>query len=189
MPIPISVKTLSSFLNLIIGALVLVLAGAFFYLQRESAPQARPAAVTAAPDAKSEDKIVNKYLQQAARNADLQRAISDKNLLDARARLEEIEKRKKQEELKAIQEIPLERQIWKEPRDTAAQILDADINQSGMSGEMTEEQKKEYARQFIENARRGGYHIELSDDLEVIKAVPIRKPSQQSDEVDTGPTD
>lgn len=48
--------------------------------------------------------------------------------------------------------------------------------------------KQEYARQFIENARRDGFEIELNDDLEVIRATPIRKPSNDIDEVDILPS-
>ena len=36
--------------------------------------------------------------------------------------------------------------------------------------------RDEYARQFIENARRGGYKVQLSDDYKVLSVVPIKKP-------------
>lgn len=42
---------------------------------------------------------------------------------------------------------------------------------------MSEAFKREYARQFIENARRGGYEIRLSDDFRVLSVKPIRRPS------------
>lgn len=42
---------------------------------------------------------------------------------------------------------------------------------------MNEAFKKEYARQFIENARRGGYEIKLSEDYRVISVKPLRQPS------------
>lgn len=39
--------------------------------------------------------------------------------------------------------------------------------------------KEEYARQFVENARRGGYKVILSEDLSrVISVTPIRNPGQ-----------
>lgn len=41
--------------------------------------------------------------------------------------------------------------------------------------------KEEYARQFVENARRGGYKVILSEDLSrVISVTPLRNPSQNS---------
>jgi hypothetical protein len=42
---------------------------------------------------------------------------------------------------------------------------------------MDEAYKKEYARQFIENARRGGYDVKLNDEYKVISVKPARKPS------------
>lgn len=40
--------------------------------------------------------------------------------------------------------------------------------------------KEEYARQFIENARRGGYKIKLGEDFKVLSVTPIRAPSDQN---------
>lgn len=40
--------------------------------------------------------------------------------------------------------------------------------------------RKEYARQFVENARRGGYDIKLSDDYRVLSVKKIRAPSGTS---------
>lgn len=52
------------------------------------------------------------------------------------------------------------------------------FNQQQMQ-EYTQAYKEEYARQFIENARRGGYKVILSDDLSrVISVTPLRSPSQ-----------
>lgn len=38
-----------------------------------------------------------------------------------------------------------------------------------------EKYKAEYAKQFIENARKGGFEIKLNSDYEVISVKPIRK--------------
>lgn len=37
--------------------------------------------------------------------------------------------------------------------------------------------KKEYARQFVENARRNGYLVQLSDDYVVLSVTPLRRPN------------
>lgn len=37
--------------------------------------------------------------------------------------------------------------------------------------------RKEYARQFVENARRGGWEVKLSDDYRVLSTKRIRSPS------------
>lgn len=48
--------------------------------------------------------------------------------------------------------------------------------------ERSDAYKKEYARQFIENARRGGYEVQLSDDYRVLSVKPIRRaPSRYED--------
>lgn len=45
--------------------------------------------------------------------------------------------------------------------------------------EYTQAYRAEYARQFVENARRGGYNVILSEDLSrIISVTPIRAPSQ-----------
>lgn len=43
--------------------------------------------------------------------------------------------------------------------------------------QMDDMARKEYARQFVENARRGGYEIQLGDDFRVLSVKPIRKPA------------
>lgn len=45
------------------------------------------------------------------------------------------------------------------------------------SQQLSEAYKKAYAQQFIENARRGGYEVKLSDDFRVLSVKPIRRPS------------
>ena len=184
-------KKISEFLNFIIFALVAVIAGAFFYLREPEVAVVPEQAMQESP-AKVEDQIVNKYLQQAAKELQKQKMITDRNLIDTKNKLAELERRKKLEEQKSNENIPLERQVWKETpgKDaTVTEILNAQINETESQMKMDEVQKKEYARQFIENARAGGYHIELSDDLEVIKVTPIRKPSQENDSAEGRPSD
>lgn len=72
-------------------------------------------------------------------------------------------------------------------RDDAPQALPNDpmnlVQQQLFQAQATktydEAYRKEYARQFIENARRGGYEIQLSDDYRVISVKPIRSPSSR----------
>lgn len=74
-------------------------------------------------------------------------------------------------------------------RDLARdQILDSysphDVVQAEMYDQIQnqkEEQayREEYARQFVENARRGGYEVQLTDDLTRVKSVrPLKKNGQ-----------
>jgi len=56
--------------------------------------------------------------------------------------------------------------------------VQADLFESQQLQNYSEEYKKEYARQFVENARKAGYIIKLNDDYKVIMVRPIRKPAE-----------
>lgn len=56
------------------------------------------------------------------------------------------------------------------------------------NAEYTKAYKDEYARQFIENARKGGWLVELNDDYKVISVRPIRKPSQSMELFESSPS-
>lgn len=57
-------------------------------------------------------------------------------------------------------------------------IVQKELFNADQAQEYSQAYKEEYARQFVENARRGGYKVILSEDLSrVIKVIPIRNPS------------
>lgn len=58
-------------------------------------------------------------------------------------------------------------------------LIHSQLFEQQQARQYNEAYKKEYARQFIENARRGGYEVRLSDDFKVESVKPIRKPSGQ----------
>ncbi len=58
------------------------------------------------------------------------------------------------------------------------ELIQHDLFVEEQRQKLSENYKKEYARQFIENARRGGYDIKLNDDFKIISVKPIRKPTQ-----------
>lgn len=86
--------------------------------------------------------------------------------------------------------IPRERQIWKdESQDVGKNTNQMDviyrrIYDEEVAKRLSEQEKKDYAAEFIENARRSGYHIQLSMDLEVISVEPIRNPQGEYDSLD-----
>lgn len=192
-------------LNYLIVLSLVGVAGVYFYFDHKPASsEAAPvkSGLTAAEREKV-DQTVNKYLQAASNEAKLNELRVQRELQLARKKLEE-------EKIKQIQaaemksaEIPIDQQIYKRSAEITpaevtpqpvAQVAPKKSNETSFDQEidpksMTPEQKKEYARQYIENARKGGYAIELSNDLEVIKVTPIRKPSQQSDAIQTYPVD
>ena len=187
-------KSIEKLLNYSIALVVIAIAVSFFLFKTQKQNS------TAKPKMTNEevDKVVNKYLQQAVDENKRNQWKTEKALREARLKVEkdmETVKRKQDEEL---QKIPAERQIWTESEmakmaNQASQENSEEVTlqktKSSQSEEfdiksMTPEEKKEYARQYIENARRGGYLIELDQNMEVIKSTPIRKPSQQEDSVD-----
>ena len=125
------------------------------------------------------DKVVNKYLKQTTDQMVKEQMATSQALKKAAA-----ESIKSTKPLITTQ-IPLEQQIHKasETEATPRQEMSFKVNQEIQNKKLEEVDRQEYARQFIENARKGGYHIELNEDLEVKSVTPIRKPSQ---EIDTG---
>jgi hypothetical protein len=184
-------KSIEKLLNYSIALVVIVIAVSFFLFKSQ---KQNPTLTKNKMSDEEVDKVVNKYLQEALDQNKMNQLRTEKALLEARLKVEkdiESVKRKQDEEL---QKIPAERQIWSEsemakignqnqgvqnpPKLKTTQSEEFDPKS------MTPEEKKEYARQYIENARRGGYLIELDDNMEVIKSTPIRKPTQQDDSVD-----
>ncbi len=86
--------------------------------------------------------------------------------------------------------VPIDRQIWKDESNEVGQsdnqmdVIYRRIYEEEVAKRMSEQEKKDYASEFIENARRSGYHIQLSMDLEVISVEPIRNPQGEYDSLD-----
>lgn len=73
----------------------------------------------------------------------------------------------------------LGRGVHKEQANGPDDIVQKDLFNEQQMQEYSQAYREEYARQFIENARRGGYKVILSSDLtRVISVIPLRKPSQ-----------
>jgi hypothetical protein len=71
----------------------------------------------------------------------------------------------------------------KAPSDfqTPDEIVQSDIFNDQQSAEYSQAYKEAYAKQFVENARKGGYNVILTDDFKVKSVQPIRKPTQSMD--------
>lgn len=66
-------------------------------------------------------------------------------------------------------------------------IVQQEIYMAEQAAEFNQAYREEYARQFVENARRGGYKVILSEDLtRVISVTPIRRPSKESFNINNG---
>lgn len=57
-------------------------------------------------------------------------------------------------------------------------IIQKELFNAEQNAQYTQVYKEEYARQFIENARRGGYKVILDDQYRVKQVIPIRRPSE-----------
>jgi hypothetical protein len=188
------VNKLSEILNYLIVVLVLTIAGTFFFLKKSEKVVAADEAKTKLNfSVKEQDEVVNKYLQATSQSVLLDRAKANRFLLEAKEQITRQEKANREKQDRENEKIPLERQIWKEPKagalDLLADTVNSKTNDTKFKAQPDEVDKKAYAREWIENARKGGYHIELNENLEVIKSVPIRKPSEFNDAVELNPSD
>lgn len=57
-------------------------------------------------------------------------------------------------------------------------VIQKELFNADQNAEYTQAYKVEYARQFVENARRGGYKVILDDQYRVKQVIPIRNPSE-----------
>ncbi len=58
-------------------------------------------------------------------------------------------------------------------------LIQAELFEAQQMAAYTEEYKKEYASQFVENAKKAGYNVKLNDQFKVISVQPLRRPSDQ----------
>ncbi len=174
---------LNSLLNLLIAFVVIVIAGGIFYFKAKPAVDSNGVKLST----HEVDKVVNKYMQQASVETLRQKLLTDRALEKSRQKIAELNEKNRLRQQKELENIPAEKQIWKES-DVQAMAQPQAAPPPANDGEMSEAEKKEYARQYIENARRGGYAIELNDNMEVIKWTPLRKPSQQDDSYEPLPS-
>lgn len=185
-------KFVVKFLNKVFNYLIafgLITFGLFFYLKDKGYFKKRDQALQVSHASSLDtERIVNQYLQETNRKMQRDQVDSKKAIEDA---LREANKLKIKPEPTPM--IPRDAQIAKDPaNDPNYHLIKRSAVAESLKKQMQNQSqgldKEEYARQFIENARRGGYHIELSDELEVIRVTPIRQPSQEIDMVEILPS-
>lgn len=171
---------------LILGVIVAIAGGVVYFVQQKKQVQSLEEVPTAVKTVNVDD-IVNKHIKETAFNAAKTRMESEKAILEAKNKISELNKLNELKEAKEQAKIPLEKQIWKESNvsQTTEAVAPSVGNNSDLydkdPSEMTAAEKKQYAKEWIANAKAEGYLLELSPNLEVIKYVPIRKPTQQED--------
>lgn len=173
--------------------MIIIIGASFVYIKNTK--QSAPAATMSSAELTSRDldNIVNKYIKNTNEEALRTKIMAEKSIIETKKRLAEQDLLNKIKQDKENASIPLEHQIRKEPQvetlDSPAELINAKIYEKNQQDKMDEAEKKEYAREWIRNARSAGYLLELSPDLEVIRYTPIRKPSQQDDSTESYPSD
>lgn len=67
----------------------------------------------------------------------------------------------------------LERRIESPPNPSARDIVQAEMAEQQAYNAATEKAMREYARQYVENAKQNGYDVKLDSDYRVIEVRPI----------------
>ena len=178
-------KSLSSFLNLAIFIAV-VCTGYFIFYPQTSNLAKNPQMNTQPLNSRTTSSIdpqdlANKYMQQVQYELNLQKMKLSSTGLDS------LNKHKKINSETDPRKISADQQIWKESdQGSKAKTADEIFNENYEREQHLKQQqvieKAEYIRQYKENAKKEGYDIVLSDDLEVISVTPIRKPSNDFDQ-------
>lgn len=167
--------------------LLLLLSGFFLYLFLM--PEKKSATVTAAtPSAHSkayEDKV-NRYLFQTSQRIELEREkaqleaskLSDQDLHPARPedRTTALDFSADPRQEALLKDLGREARNPDDPSNPQEEIQ-AELFQEQQDQAYSEEYKTEYARQFVENARKAGYEVKLSSDFKVLSVKPLRRPA------------
>lgn len=179
-------KWINKFLNYILFFTALTCVSIFGYVYSVYSEQKKiQIQKTAAQQQPSAEELVNKYMKQGA--LDLQREQLE-SLTKMKSNLGS--EKNKPVAVKEIppEQIPIELQIAKDQSSATEQTLTEEFNQKYFQSQVQQKEdersREEYAKEFIENARKNGYHITLSEDLQVTSVRPIRKPTSQQNDLD-----
>lgn len=181
-------KWINKFLNYILFFTVAISVGVFgyiYYSQKEKKRIEQEKKI--ASQQPTPEELVNKYLKQGSVELRQQQIESM-----AKIKSNLIDEKKNKVVVKEIppDQIPIEMQIAKDKSNSSPneQSLTEEFNQKYFQSQVDqvadEQARKEYAKEFIENARKNGYHITLSEDLQVTSVKPIRKPTNQQNDND-----
>ena len=149
--------------------------------------KARIPAVSKPAEVTDIDQVVNKFLKQTSEQ-------TRKDEMAFRSALEKQLKRplnlKRETTEKRSDDISESQPNFNDDSGiTPSEVIQTGIYRKEIEKQQEELDKKEYARQFIENARKSGYHLVLSEDNKVLSVTPIRKPSQTDESAELFPAD
>lgn len=183
-------KKLSKYLNYMIVSILLSFGIFYLYSEYKLPFQLNTGSIVQKTKPVDVDQIVNKFMKQTAEQTLHEQFVSRMALKKQLTKSLNI---KKPESEKRPQDISAEGpKLGAEDQDqnaTPAEVIRNNVYQKELQKKLEEQEKQEYARQYIENARQQGYHLVLSPDLKVISVTPIRKPSQDEDSDESFPSD
>jgi hypothetical protein len=166
------VKSLDKLLNFLIAAAVIFNVCAYIYFKPKKIDFGFRSSVPAqSPEV---DKVVNKYLKMANEAKNLEQLRLNRASMEAGQKVmaeREQAKLKEESEMVAHSRVVTQAEAAERAKIYADNPnMQQNQDNSRASGEldpssMTPAEKAEYKRQYIENARRGGYLIELSDNF------------------------
>ena len=177
-------KSVKKFLNLIAAGVLAIFAGLLYFnfhtkhSEIHSSSLAKPAGIDM-------DSKVNQYMQEMQRK----RTTAELNWIHRLQKGPDATTGKGIDETDPLA-VSRDRQIWKDSDQQVAEqesqmdVIYRRIYEEEFAKKLTEQEKKKYAMEFIENARQSGYHIQLSMDFEVILVQPIRNPQNDYDSID-----
>lgn len=170
----------------LLGLLLLLLAGFFVFLFLLPEGKNSQANQAGAAQTKEFEARVNKHLFHTSQTMEMSREKMqleankiERQGLGAAAPKEDVHKLDFSADPRAE---ALLRELGRDAKEstgptTSDEQVQADLFEAQQSAEYSEAYKREYARQFVENARKAGYIIKLNDDYKVISVKPIRKPA------------
>ena len=173
---------------LLLGSVALL----FAYLNSSTSPNANPQAKGSARSA-SFERSVNKHLMYTNDRVELQKQkveIENKNLLLEKShsadatqpphvnenRLDFSSENSESKVAEALGRSERQAEVG-----TPQDVIQREVFNQEQLAEYTQAYKEAYAQQFIENARKGGYKVILSEDLSrVVSVQPIKMPPKNS---------
>lgn len=177
-------KSAKKFLNFILAALLVIFASLLYFNVKTKHNEVYSSSLAQSTDVDINSKV-NEYMQEMQRK----RTSAELNSLHRLQKGPDAIPRKGIDETDPAA-VPIDRQIWKDSDQQEARlenqmdVIYRRIYEEEVAKKKTEQEKKQYALEFIENARHSGYHIQLSMDLEVISVQPIRNPQNDYDSLD-----
>ena len=179
-------RKLSKYLNYLI-VIILLSYGLFYLYKANDVIKLSKSAGASGTSQIDIDRVVNKFMKQTSQQSTEE--LWNSKLAVSRQLTKPLNIKKNEFEIKP-EDIPADRQIWKDDQYASpSDVISNELFQQELQKKLEAQEKLDYAREFIDNARRNGFHIELSPDLNVIRVTPIRRPSQNDDSVDSFPAD